>query len=82
MSAMRVVPRSMKRLRDDAWAVPFTNQNVTISAKQARRRGRNCRHRTRQPGRAAVDGPALLDRGHQQSAPAAPQERPASRLPC
>lgn len=70
------------RLRDDAWAVLFTSQNVTISVMQA----------AAEAGVAAIGHdslagqwltiPALLDRWHQQSAPAAPQERPASRLPC
>ena len=70
------------RLRDDAWAVLFTSQNVTISVMQA----------AAEAGVAAVGYdslagqrltiPALLDRWHQQSAPAAPRERPASRLPC
>ena len=67
------------RLRDDAWAVLFTSQNVTISVMQA----------AAEAGVAAVGYdslagqrltiPALLDRWHQQSAPAAPRERPASR---
>ena len=70
------------RLRDDAWAVLLTSQNVTISVMQA----------AAEAGVAAIGHdslagqwltiPALLDRWHQQSAPAAPQERPASRLPC
>ena len=70
------------RLRDDAWAVLFTSQNVTISVMQA----------AAEAGVAAIGYdslagqrltiPALLDRWHQQSAPAAPRERPASRLPC
>ena len=75
-------PRDHYRLRDDAWAVLFTSQNVTISVMQA----------AAEAGVAAIGYdslagqrltiPALLDRWHQQSAPAAPRERPASRLPC
>ena len=47
-----------------------------------RRRGRSCRHRTRQPGRAAVDDPGAAGPLASAVGPAAPRERPASRLPC
>ena len=81
------VPRSRRdhyRLRDDAWAVLFTNQNVTISAMQgaaeagiaATGDGSLARHRLTQMRDfyAFLLGeiPALLDRWHQQSASAAP----------
>ena len=46
--------RDHYRLRDDAWAVLFTNQNAVISAMLRRRRGRHRRHRRRHPGRASA----------------------------
>ena len=52
--------RDHYRLRDDAWAVLYTNQNEVISAMQACRRGRHRGHWTRQPGRAAPHADARL----------------------
>ena len=42
--------RDHYRLRDDAWALLFTNQNADLSHAGSRRNG-DRRHRTRQPGR-------------------------------
>ena len=73
--------RDHYRLRDDAWAVLFTIQKVTISVMQAAAEAgiAGTGHDSLAGQRLTI--PALRDRWHQQSAPAAPQERPASRLP-
>ena len=46
--------RDHYRLRDDAWALLFTNQNAVHLRDAGRRRSGDPRHRTRQPGRAAA----------------------------
>ncbi|WP_319451214.1 MULTISPECIES: GbsR/MarR family transcriptional regulator [unclassified Mycobacterium] len=74
--------RDHYRLRDDAWAVLFTNQNAVISAMQAAAEagiaatgndslaGRRLTQMRDFYTFLLAEIPALLDRWHQQSAPA------------
>lgn len=78
----RASRRDHYRLRDDAWAVLFTNQNVAISAMQAAAEAGIAAtgHDSLAHARLTqmrdfyafllAEIPALLDRWHQQSAPA------------
>ena len=52
--------RDHYRLRDDAWALLFTNQNAVDLSHAGSRRSGDRRHRTRQPGRAAPHPDARL----------------------